>query len=594
MLSIVGKPYRGHRILMSFWRELKERSVVRVTALYLAGSWLVLQVADLVFDAYAVPAWGMRFLITMLMLGLPAAIGLSWLYEWTPQGIRRDAGGERSETRRTKTPFAVAILLALALGVFLLRPDNLAESPSAIDVVSPAAASIAVMPFANVSDEPGNDYFSDGLTSELLNLLADVPELRVMARSASFFFKGKSVSPQRVGEQLNVAHLLEGEVRKAGDQLRISVWLINTASGAEVWHETFDRTMEDIFAVQNEIAASTVDEMRLAILGEPPQSRETDPAAYEAFLLGQYFYSQRTPDGYTRAVDYLLEATATDPAFAPAWTVLSSSYSNLVALGKLPYDSGNELAIASVERALAIDPDSAMANSARAWVALKYEKDYAAAAAFFSRALRRAPAQPAILGNSAVLAVELGKLDRAIELTKRSIELNPISAIGYANLSAHLSRAGRYREAHSAADKALQLTPGNIGAQVNGATALLLSEEAVKALEQGELVERVPYRLYLQALANFSLGRLVEADAALTALTEQFSDRNGFEIACVHAWRGDTDEAFAWLERVFSDGQSYFGLKTEPLLRSLHDDRRWQPLLQKLRLDDAQLENVSI
>ena len=581
---------------MSFWRELKERSVVRMMVLYLAAAWLLMQVADLVVDAFALPAWAMRFLITVLVLGLPAVAALSWLYEWTPDGPRRDAeaGGRSGRSSGARTSIAVTILVALALSVYALRPDTPANpGPDGNPAVS-GMASIAVMPFANVSDDPGNEYFADGLTSELLNLLADIPELRVMARSASFYYKGKPTSPQQVGEQLNVEHLLEGEVRRAGEQLRISVWLINAATGSEIWHDTFDRTMQDIFSVQNEIAAATVDQMRVAILGEPPQSRETDPAAYEAFLLGQYFYGQRTPGGYWQAVNYLLEATGIDPEFVPAWTVLSSAYSNLVAMGELPYDDGNAKAIAAVENALTIDPDAAMANSARAWVAMRFERDYPAAASFFARALRRAPGQPAIIGNSAVLAVELGQLDRAIELTEQSIQLNPISAVGYANLAAHLSRAGRYREALEAAGTALELTPGNIGAQVNRAIALLLVEQPARALEQSESVGREAYRLYVQALAHHSLGQSGAADTVLEELIAGYSDRNGFEIAGVYAWRGEPGKAFDWLERAITGGQSCFGVKTEPMLQSLHDDARWEPLLQRLGLSDAQLRGVSI
>jgi len=277
---------------MSILEELRRRNVIRVAALYLVASWLLVQVADILLDAFDVPSWGMRLLVAILILGFPMVLIFSWIFELTPDGLRREAdisrSGESPPTAR-KINILTIVLLVLAVGVVVLD-RVLPETPS-VEGPSPDAStaapirSIAVLPFVNLSDDPTNVYFSEGLSEELLNMLAAIPELRVTARTSSFSFKDKDLDIPAIGRALNVATVLEGSVRKSGDRLRITVQLIDVENGFHIWSETYDRDMDDIFAVQDEIANAVVGALRVSMLGEAPRARETDPEAFSAFCL---------------------------------------------------------------------------------------------------------------------------------------------------------------------------------------------------------------------------------------------------------------------------------------------------------------------
>ena len=585
---------------MSILEELKRRNVTRVAALYLVASWLILQVADILFDAFDLPSWSMRLLVAILILGFPMVLIFSWVFELTPDGLKREADIHRiAETHPTgrKTNVLIIVLLALSIGLVIL--DRVIPETSPVDQSVPNAStdtpmrSIAVLPFVNISDDPANVYFSEGLSEELLNMLAAIPELQVTARTSSFSFKEKDLDVPAIGRSLNVANVLEGSVRKSGNRLRITAQLINVESGFHLWSETYERDMDDIFAVQDEIAKAVVDALRISILGETPRARETDPDAFSAYLYGLHFYQQRTSDGYENAVKYVQQALDIDPDYAPAWNLLSATYSNQALTGPLPYRETNELALAAVEKALALDPNYPLAYSARAWIAMQYERDYAASAGYFQRALLLAPSNSIILSNAAVLASTLGRVDKAIELTRRSLALNPISTVGHSNLSDQFARAGKLADAIDAARVAIELTPGNASARVNLAAAYLLFEQPENAIEEVEKANLKLYELFIKSIAYELLDRTDESNEAVATMTELFANDRAFVIASVYASRNDLDSAFEWLYRAVNDGQSVSGIRSEPFLKNLHDDRRWNPLLASLGLSDEQVAAIT-
>ena len=585
---------------MSILEELKRRNVTRVAALYLVVSWLVLQVADILFNAFDLPSWSMRLLVAILILGFPMVLIFSWIFELTPDGVKREADIPRiAETHPTgrRTNILIIVLLALSIGIAIL--DRVIPETSPVDQsVSNAATdthmrSIAVLPFVNISDDPANVFFSEGLSEELLNMLAAIPELQVTARTSSFSFKEKDLDVPAIGRSLNVANVLEGSVRKSGNRLRITAQLINVESGFHLWSETYERDMDDIFAVQDEIAKAVVDALRISILGETPRARETDPDAFSAYLYGLHFYQQRTNDGYEKAVKYVQHAIEIDPDYAPAWNLLGATYSNQVLTGQLPYRETNELALAAVEKALELDPNYALAYSARAWIAMQYERDYAASAGFFQRALVLAPNNSIILSNAAVLASTLGRVDKAIELTRRSLALNPISTVGHSNLSDQFARAGKLADAIDAARVAIELTPGNATARVNLAAAYLLFEQPENAIEEVEKANLKLYELFIKSIAYELLDRTDESNEAVATMTELFANDRAFVIASVYASRNDLDTAFEWLYLAVNDGQPVSGIRSEPFLENLRDDRRWNPLLASLGLSDEQVAAIT-
>ena len=572
---------------MKLVSELRRRNVLRMAALYVVAAWLIVQVAGVLIDLAKLPDWTGTTILWLLAVGFPIALIFSWLYEITPEGIslEKDIDPTASTTHVTGRRLDFIVISMLCAAVILFAYDKWWTA-------APLDTSIAVLPFKNMSDDPGNEYFSDGLSEELLNMLAGIQELRVTARTSSFSFKDKDTDIRTIGRLLNVANVLEGSVRKSGNQLRITAQLINAETGYHLWSATYDREMDDIFAVQNEIAAAVVAALRLSILREAPRARETTPEAFAAYLHGLHFYQQRTNDGYDKAVQYLQQALKIDPEYVPAWTLLGATYSNQVLTGQMPFDDANTKALAAIEKALQIDPSFALANSARAWLAMVYERDYAVSAAYFRRALDIAPENSVVLGNAAVLARALGRIDKAIEMTQKGLALNPVSAFAYVNLSDQLSHAGRPADAAEAARKAIELAPGNSIAKVNLAGAYLLGEQPEMAIEVAEQFDWAFYELFIHALAYDDLGRFEESDDALVMMTEQYADDYAFRIAAVHAWRNDIDTAFDWLYRALDEDQPTRGIKTDPFLKNLHDDARWNPLLTSFGLSDKQVAAI--
>ena len=259
---------------MSLYDELKRRNVFRTAVLYIVGSWLALQVADILFEAFELPSWSLRLLIAILIIGFPLVVVFSWVFELTPEGVKRETEVGSGEVRAAavrRMNIAIVVLLVLAIGAVAI--DRMVPESSVQQDTTLPDRSIAVLPFVNISDEPDSEIFSDGLSEELLNMLAGIPELQVSARTSSFSFKGSDADVRSIGERLNVAHVLEGSVRKTGDKLRISVQLVNTDTGFELWSATFDRELDDVFAVQNEIATETASALALSLVGEAPRVR---------------------------------------------------------------------------------------------------------------------------------------------------------------------------------------------------------------------------------------------------------------------------------------------------------------------------------
>jgi adenylate cyclase len=576
--------------MRGFIEELRYRNVFRVATAYIVAGWLIAQAADLAADAFNAPDWVMKMLIVVLLIGLPVAMFLAWAYELTPEGVKRaeDLPEDMPQNPRSKSQLNRITLIALVVAVAWLGWDKL-QRPAA-EVTD---KSIAVLPFVNMSDDPGNEYFSDGLSEELLNMLAGIEELRVTARTSSFAFKNEEIDIPTIAQRLNVANVLEGSVRKSGNHIRITAQLIDAASGYHLWSETYDRTLDDIFEVQDEIAAAVVDALRLSLLGDEPRVRQTTPEAFSAYLQALHFYQQRTQDSYLKSVQYAQQAVDFDPEYVPAWTLLGASYSNLALTGDLLAEESYLMALTAVERALEIDADFALANSARAWIAMSYERDFATAAAFFRRAEELAPGNSIILGNKAILALILGHTDSAIELTTRSIELNPISTTGYINLADQLTRAGRHVDAIAAASKALELTPGSATAQVNLALAYVLAEQPEEALAAVERTDWRFFQLFTRALAHHDLGNTRESDEAFTSMIDEYFDSRAFYIATAFAWTNDVDSAFEWLQRAADEEQPMLGIRTDPFLASLHNDARWNLILTRFGLSDDDVAKIN-
>ncbi len=423
------------RVLNSFLGELRRRNVFRVGVAYAVTAWLLLQVADIVLEAIEAPPWAMKTLLLVLVLGWPLALVFAWVFELTPEGLKREREVDRSRstTRNTGRKLNVVIIVVLALAVGFLLYDKLVLSKR--EAGTPAATSsevggksIAVLPFVNMSPDPDNEYFSDGLSEELLNLLAKVDGLKVAARTSSFKFKGSGADISEIGAALGVATVLEGSVRKTGNQARITAQLINVEDGFHLWSETYDRSLDDIFAVQDEIAGAIVEALKLPLMGatrSPVSAKATRSyEAYDLYLLGRHRARNVSAESFREAVSYFQRAIEADPGYAPAYSGLADAWLGLADYGDMPMAEAVAAAEPAVERAIELDPDLAEAWNSRG----------------------------RLLVDKRLEAKSLAAFDKAVELNPN---LNS-ALIGQARA---FSRVNRYKDALASATRALELDP---------------------------------------------------------------------------------------------------------------------------------------
>ena len=496
----------------------------------------------------------------------------------------------------------------------LLSGSTAPPMPIALPLAVPAAApavttpsrgapSIAVLPFVNRSRDEEDEYFSDGLADELLGVLAKIRGLQVAARSSAFTFKGKEATVAEVGRALNVATVLEGSVRKAGNRMRISVQLVKVADGYQLWSETYDRTLEDIFAVQDDIAQSVVKELRATLLGDVADAeagkevtaavaaavkgRSTDPEAHRLYLQGRHFIDRFTGADAAKGIDYLQQALALEPEFALAQAELGRAYATEADWGWAPAAEGYGRAREAATRALALEPDLAEGHSSLGWIRMLHDWDWQGAEASYRRALELAPGNAVVLHQASLLAGCMGHLEEAIVLARRAVEQDPLSGSAHFFLGTTLFAADHRADAVAALRKALELSPQRAATRAQLAAVLLelgLGDEALaEALREPEEWAR----LYALAIIHHRAGRHAESDELLRQLTAKYASSAAYQVAEVHAMRGEADAAFEWLERAYAQRDSGAAwTKIDPFLRRVHADPRWQVFLRKMGLAD--------
>ncbi len=496
--------------------------------------------------------------------------------------------------------------LAFAEHVYRLLSGSAAPPPVAparpVSMTTPAAEadplSIAVLPFANRSRDEEDEYFSDGLTDELLNVLAKIRGLRVAARTSAFTFKGKTATVAEIGRTLNVATVLEGSVRKAGNRMRISVQLVKVADGYHLWSETYDRTLDDIFAVQDDIAHSVVQELRTKLLGETADAkvaqkltaqvaaavkgRASDPEAYRLYLQARHFTDRFTRDDTTKGIGYLKRALDLDPVFALAWAELGRAYSNEAGNCWAPVTEGYARGREAVAQALALEPDLAEGHALMGWIQMTHDRDWRGAEASYRRALEIAPGNAGVLRRASALAANSGRIDEAIALGRQAVEQDPLSAPAYSNLGAALNISGRLGEAEAAFRKALELAPERAVTRGLLSLVLLAQGRGEEALTDALREPERWCRLWALAIIHHAADRRDESEVALQELIANYSADAAYQIATMYAARGETDLAFTWLERAYAQRDTGLSdMKSDPLLRSLQTDPRWEVFQRK-------------
>jgi TolB-like protein len=496
---------------MSFFSELSRRNVFRVAIAYSVVAWLVAQIAELALDSFGTPDWVMKTILLVLVLGLPIAILFAWAFELTPEGIKLEKDVDRSQsiTQTTGRKLNYTIIGVLAATLVLAIATRDMRFGSEESEPQPVAAeeqekSIAVLPFVNMSDDPDNEYFSDGISEELLNVLVKVEGLRVASRTSSFSFKGKDTSIPDIADALNVEHVLEGSVRKAGDTVRITAQLIDVRTDSHLWSETYDRKFEDIFVIQDEISAHIVDALRVALgTGEVVRTaaRPTDDlAAYEDYLKARHFWQRRGGENIQRAIELFTKATEADPGFARAWSGLGAAHLTMPTYSGEPEEQHFPLALEYANRSLDLDPSIAEAHATLADL-LRFDRRWSEAEVHYLKA----------------------------------IELEPRNSTGYLWYAEQLVATGRKEAALTTALRALELDPFHAGTSSMAAFAFAINDEIEQTVKYsqsawelghpGGLFQLIQYQIISGNLEEAS--RLVETNAE--AITPpMYGNRNKF------------------------------------------------------------------
>jgi len=572
--------------------EIKRRNVFKVAFVYVVAGWVTMQIVDVMFPALHLPDWMTSAIAAMLLIGFPFAMIFAWAFEMTPEGIKREEDVDRSQSVTTNTGRklnkSAVIILAIAVGFLLI--DKFYLQPDA--PTSTEKLSIAVLPFVNMSDDADNEYFSDGLSEELLNVLSKIPQLHVAGRTSSFAFKGKTDDLRKIGEQLDVAHILEGSVRKSNTQLRITVQLIDTDSGFHLWSETYDREVTDVFAVQDEISAAVVEALKVTLLGgEIVTNFGTDnPEAYELYLKARYFLEQSNAENLVIGIEAIDRAIELDPDYANAYIIRAlfeqQSVSGWAGDGH-DFLAGYERIRAYADQAIELDPQSAEAHFVQGMVAATADWEFAAAQSLFRRALELEPQHIPARNWYGVGLIALGQPEDAVLVFEESLRMDPLMITSIRTLGDAHFYAGNYPAAIDAYEDVLELndTIARIDGRLSRVALMQGDIDAAEAFAHKEEIEWE--REYLLILALGRRGKSDEWRAATEAYQEKYGVSNSYQFATLYGDAGYVDEAFEWLEKsrdVHDPGT--VGARVDPFLNSLHDDPRWQPFVKSIGVAD--------
>ena len=600
---------------MSFFAELKRRNVLRVAAAYVVAAWLVIQVVETIFPAFGFSDAAIRIVVIVFSICLVPILVLAWVFELTPEGLKLDKDVDRSQPYTSQTGKRIdrIIMVLLALGIsffafdkFLLDPARDATREMAAEqrgraqglVQSYGDKSIAVLPFVDLSPAADQSYFSDGIAEELLNLLANIRELRVISRSSAFRYRGDDIHIPTVAEELNVAYVLEGSVRKAGDELRITAQLIDARADAHVWSETYDRQLRDVFEIQDEISQAIVDELQIQLLGVRRSADRTDPETYALYLHALHLH-QAEEIGGTDVEELLHQVLERDPDYVPALNLMVGAIFRMTGDFGIKYslDEGIPLMRRYVDRVLAIDPENSHANAHRGWMAFFFNNDLETAAIYINRALEYDPTAPFTLHAAGVINRRIGRNEEAIAFGEAALLRDPMCSVCLYSVMMASMRSGQYEKALAASERRMRVATGGWFSRGN---IYLLMGDAQKALELYDNQKRNKIHwLSSRVIALHELGDTNARDAALAEL-QQIDDRwASLELAKCHAWMGNIDEAFDWLDRYVNPESPVFameftGVLWTPFLRNLRNDPRWLALREQANLGPERFAAIEI
>jgi len=537
----------------------------------------------------------------------------------------KDAGFPAKRTSK-KSPVliaaAVLVIVAFVAGGWWWseRPSKHQQSAATqpapvVPTNAPDQKSVAVLPFVNLSDDKGSEYFSDGVSEELLTVLQKIPGMHVAARTSAFSFKGKNATAQEIGQKLGVAYLVDGSVRKSGEAVRIAARLTRADTGEEVWSENFTRDLKDVFAVQTELAATIVAQVRDRLTGGAADSADKQKIqaevqaaekggtknveAHQSYLQGRFFENRHSEKSAREALAAYQHAVELDPGFARAWAGVARTHTWIAGFategGQKAFDAHLASARDALARALAIEPDLPDALYGRAWIETNFDFNWSAATQTVRKAMALAPADPNVLIAAANLETALGNDARAIELYRKAVELDPVNAQSRSYLAFGLARTKQFAEARAEYARVVELNPSAPWAHAGLGLAYLLQNKFEEAATEAQSDVGDWARLLIVSCARWAQKRVQESDAALNELIKNEAELAAYQIAEAYAYRGDKDKPFEWLERARRQRDPGLGgLQRDPLLANLHADPRWNTFLHTMGLADDQLKTTKL
>jgi TolB-like protein/Tfp pilus assembly protein PilF len=600
---VLRSPSQKLGATLSLFAELQRRRVFRALVGYGVVAFAVLQIIEPVMHGLHWPDAVLSYVVVALAVGFPVVVSLAWIFDVNAGRIERTRPVASWRGVRLAGILAGIGALTALPGVawyFVLRPAAGAQkseeatraAPEAVPPASEirAAPAIAILPFVNLSSDKEQEYFADGLTEELLNLLAKVPGLRVAARTSAFAFKGKNEDIGSIADKLHVATVLEGSVRKSGERVRITTQLINARDGYHLWSETYDRKLIDIFAVQDEIAQAVVTALKLRLLQAPTtlQRRTAVPEAHNQLLLGRQFLLRTNLEDYRRAVKAYQRAVELDPDYAPAWAgvAVATYWAAEEGESAKAIAAGFASARAAADKAVALAPELADGYRARGEMKAQVQFDWSGAEEDLQRALALEPESAEVLSAYAgVVLLPTGRMEEALAFFRKAVALDPLNPRIWGAMGLTLLYHGQPEPGRQALERSLEISPAQSFTALNLALSLLLEHRPADALDLTRRSTSEVFRLLGSALAHHDLGHVEESRRLSDQMVAKFAHSDAYQIAQAYAWRGEKDRAFEWLERARAqhDGGLLL-LKEDPTLRLLHGDPRWGRLLAAMRL----------
>ena len=581
----------------NFWQELKRRKVIRVIIGYAAASYVILELISIIAEPFSLPEWTLRLVFILLCTGFIITVILSWIYDVTPEGIKKTTSAatskeEEGKPRKKRLKLSDIIISILLVAVIVLvYPRIFKKNKAEPDEVS-WTHSIAVLPFADMSPKKDQEFFCDGMAEEIINALTNVDRLRVIARTSAFSFKGENIDVRTIGNELGVANLLEGSVRKSGDQLRVTAQLVRTSDGTHLWSEQYNRNLTDVFTIQEEIALSVVDHLKMTLLGDEEdriKMRLTDNLeAYHLYLRGRHILNRRKKEDIYTAIDYFERALELDSYYVMGYIGLADAYALLPSYAAEPEQQAYPQAKAAINRALEINDQVGEAYASLGWIRMLADWDWKGAEEAFRKAVSLNPGYATAYHWYGYLYMLMGDMDKSIPIIKKALDLDPLSPVINRVMGDVYYHSHKYNEAIPPLQKTLELESCMPFAHMQLSLCYLqksMYDEAIEEFEKEKQCREDPSGVeYILGLIYVKMGDLEKAREILRELENR--NIKGSGTAQLYFALGENENGFKMLEEMYENHDTWLIFThSNPWFDNVRALPQFTNLIKKIGLD---------